>query len=179
MGPTIETARLVLRRWHADDRPIMHAINTDAAVVEFLGPALTSEQSDAGLDRQERSFDSRGFGLWCAQVKGGPACIGFVGLWAPDFDAPFMPCVEIGWRLASDQWGRGYAPEGATAVLAFAFDVLELDEVVSFTTVANVRSRRVMEKIGLVRDPAADFEHPNVATGDPLRPHVLYRGRRP
>ena len=179
MGPTIETERLRLRRWLADDRPVMHAINTDPAVLEFLGPALTREQSDAGLDRQERSFDERGFGLWCVEVKDGPACIGFVGLWAPDFEAPFMPCVEIGWRLASDQWGRGYAPEGAAAVLAFAFDVLGLDEVVSFTTVANAKSRRVMEKIGLVRDPAADFEHPNVPEGDPLRPHVLYRGRRP
>ena len=142
MGPTIETARLVLRRWHADDRPVMHAINTDAAVVEFLGPALTSEQSDAGLDRQERSFDERGFGLWCVEVKGGPACIGFVGLWAPDFDAPFTPCVEIGWRLARPHWGHGYATEAAKQVLRIAFGSLKLPELIATTAVGNLRSSK-------------------------------------
>lgn len=175
----IVTDRLVLRRWRDDDGPLMYAINTDPAVMEYLGPPLTREASDALLDRSNTAIDERGFGLFCVEVVGGPACIGFLGLAVPRFEAPFTPCVEIGWRLASDQWGRGYAPEGARAVLAYAFDGLGLDEVVSFTTVANAKSRRVMEKIGLTRDAADDFDHPNLAPGDPLRPHVLYRGRRP
>jgi RimJ/RimL family protein N-acetyltransferase len=94
------------------------------------------------------------------------------------FNAHFTPAAEIGWRLARGQWGKGYATEGARAALAFGFDKLGLDEIVSFTAVINLRSQRVMERIGMTHDPADDFDHPRVAPGDPLRPHVLYRLRR-
>jgi ribosomal-protein-alanine N-acetyltransferase len=112
-------------------------------------------------------------------VSGEDEFVGFVGLNQPGFDAAFTPCVEIGWRLARHAWGRGFATEGATAVLQLAFDALGLDEVVSFTTEANDRSRRVMERIGLTRDPADDFDHPRLPEGHPLRRHVLYRAQRP
>jgi ribosomal-protein-alanine N-acetyltransferase len=108
-------------------------------------------------------------------VVGGAPFIGMVGLADPDFEARFMPAVEIGWRLAADHWGRGYATEAARAVLAFGFERLALPQIVSFTTVANVRSRRVMEKIGMRRSPDDDFLHPKIAEGHPQRPHVLYR----
>ena len=178
-GPVLETERLVLRRWRPADCDVMAAINTDPAVMAFLGPPLTRAQSDAGIDRIEQSFDERGFGLWAVDLKGPSRCIGFLGLSVPRFDTHFTPCVEIGWRLDRACWGLGYAPEGARAVLAFAFDELGLDEVVSFTTSGNDKSRRVMDKIGLTHDPADDFDHPNLPEGNPLRPHVLYRGRRP
>lgn len=179
-GPELVTERLRLRRWRDADREPFAAINADPLVMATLGPLMTREQSDAMLDRIEAQFEQRGFGLWCVDITGAPGrCAGYVGLAVPRFDAPFMPCVEIGWRIASAYWGLGYAPEAARAVLAFAWDELGLDEIVSFTAASNTKSRRVMDKIGLVRDPDGDFEHPNVPMGDRLRPHVLYRGRRP
>jgi RimJ/RimL family protein N-acetyltransferase len=112
---------------------------------------------------------------WAVEVPGGAEFIGFVGLLEPSFDEAFTPCVEIGWRLAAPSWGRGYAPEAARAALAHGFDRLGLDEIVSFTVPANANSRRVMEKLGMRHDPADDFDHPNLAEGDPMRRHVLYR----
>jgi RimJ/RimL family protein N-acetyltransferase len=112
-------------------------------------------------------------------VPGQEEFIGFIGLAVPRFDAPFTPCVEVGWRLSKTAWGHGYATEGATEAVRFAFDELGLDEVLSFTTVRNAKSRRVMEKLGMTRDPADDFDHPTVAPDSPVRRHVLYRARRP
>lgn len=179
-GPELVTERLRLRRWRAADREPFAALNADPEVMATLGPLLTRAQSDALIDRIEAGFEARGFGLWCVDVTGMPwRCVGFVGLSVPGFEAPFTPCVEIGWRIASAYWGLGFAPEAARAVLAHAWGPLSLDEVVSFTAASNTKSRRVMEKIGLTYDATADFDHPNVAVGDPLRPHVLYRGRRP
>ena len=120
-----------------------------------------------------------GFGLWALEIPGVAPFAGFVGLSVPGFTAPFTPCVEIGWRLAAAHWGRGYATEAARAVLAHAWDVVGLDEVVSFTTAGNDRSRAVMTRIGMRHDPAADFDHPRLVAGHPLRPHVLYRIERP
>jgi RimJ/RimL family protein N-acetyltransferase len=180
LGPALATERLRLRRWRDADREPFAAMNADPLVMATLGPLLSRDQSDALLDRIEAHFEERGFGLWCVDAVGVPGrCIGFVGLSVPRFEAPFLPAVEIGWRIASAFWGLGYAPEAARAVLAFAWDALGLDEVVSFTAAINSKSRRVMDKVGLVRDPDGDFEHPDVPAGDPLRPHVLYRGRRP
>ena len=167
MIPEIRTERVLLRGWTDTDRPAYAAINADLAVREFLGPPLSRAEADAEIDRFMARWDERGFGLWCVELDG--MCIGFTGL----ADPGFMPAVEVGWRLASGQWGHGYAPEAARAALAFGFGELDLDEIVSFTVVRNLKSRRVMEKLGMVHDSTADFDHPRAA-GD-LRRHVLYR----
>jgi len=171
----LSTARLRLRRWSRADRVPFAAINQDPHVIEFLPGPLSREQSDAMVDRIEAGFEERGFGFWAVEVVDVASFIGFVGLSVPSFDAPFMPAVEVGWRLDHAYWGRGYATEAAQASLRFGFDVLGLSEIVSFTTENNVRSRRVMERIGMTRDPADDFEHPGLAADSPLRRHVLYR----
>ena len=167
MIPTVRTERLLLRGWTADDRPAYAAINADPLVMEFLGPPMTRAQSDAHVEHMLTHWAERGYGLWCVDVDG--ECIGFTGLSTPGF----MPGVEVGWRLASDRWGQGLATEAARAALAFGFGELGLGEIVSFTTVRNVRSRRVMEKLGMTYDPTADFEHPRAVPA--LRPHVLHR----
>ncbi len=168
-GPTLRTERLVLRRWRDDDRDAFHDLNRDPAVMATIGPVMDRAASDAFLDRIEGGFDEHGFGLWCVDLDG--VAIGFTGLSVPWF----RDGVEIGWRLRSERWGGGYATEAACEVLRFAFDTAGLDEVISFTAATNGRSRAVMERIGLRYDPAADFDHPSVPEGNPLRPHVLYR----
>ncbi len=140
----------------------------------FPGP-LRREESDDLVDRVDAGFDARGWGLWAVEVAGTAPFIGFVGLNPATFDAPFTPAVEVGWRLAREHWGRGYATEGARAALAFGFEDLALDEIVSFTTHGNTRSRHVMERLGMQHDPADDFDNPNAPEGNPLRAHVLYR----
>lgn len=170
----IRTDRLLLRRWRPEDREPFAALNADPRVTEFLG-ALSREESDALAARIEAGFEQRGYGSWAVEVRGGAAFAGFVGLSVPRFEAHFAPCVEIGWRLAAQHWGHGYATEGARAALAFGFGTLGLEEIVAFTAPRNVRSRRVMEKIGMTYDPADDFDHPLLPEGHPLRRHVLYR----
>jgi RimJ/RimL family protein N-acetyltransferase len=139
---------------------------------------LTRAESDAWALGAQALIAARGWGLWAVEVDRGAPFIGFVGLAQPRFDAHFTPAVEVGWRLAREHWGSGYATEAARAAISFAFDELGLDEIVSFTPVANDRSRRVMERLGMTHDPADDFDHPRLAHGDPLRRHVLYRLRR-
>jgi RimJ/RimL family protein N-acetyltransferase len=175
----LRTDRLLLRRWLRDDHEPFARLNADPRVMEFFPGVLSREESDAMVDRIEAHFDKHGFGLWAVEVPGVTRFAGFVGLAVPRFEAPFTPCIEVGWRLGADHWGRGYAPEGARAALAFAFGPLGVEEVFSFTVPANVRSRRVMEKIGMTHSPADDFDHPLLAEGHPLRRHVLYRLRRP
>lgn len=138
--------------------------------------ALSQPESDRLAAYIREHFTRHGFGLWAVEIKGIAPFAGFIGLAVPRFEAHFTPCVEIGWRLAADHWGNSYAPEGARAALAFGFK--SLDEIVSFTVPENVASRRVMEKIGMTRDPNEDFDHPSLPEGDPLRRHVLYRLRR-
>jgi len=147
-------------------------------VMEFFPAILTPEKTDELIDRIEQHFDRHGFGIYAAELIETRKFIGFIGLNTPGFNAPFMPAVEIGWRLAHAYWGQGLATEGARAVVQHAFHTLRLSSLVSFTTAANLRSRGVMEKIGMVHDRAADFEHPDLAAGHPLRPHVLYRINR-
>ena len=171
----IQTERLLLRRWREGDREPFAALNADPRVVEFLPGPLTREESNQRAERIEAHFAEHGFGLWAVEVRAGAPFIGFVGLAVPKFEAAFTPCVEIGWRLAAEHWGRGYATEGARAALAFGFEQLRLTEIVSYTVPANARSRRVMEKIGMTRNPAEDFDHPLLPAGHPLRRHVLYR----
>lgn len=181
MAPSSElhTARLRLGRWSPADRQPFAALNADPGVMEHFPAPLSREQSDARAAAIEAHFAEYGFGLWAAEVVGVISFAGFVGLWVPRFEAHFTPCVEVGWRLAADYWGLGYATEGARAVLAFAFDRLVLEEVVSFTVPGNLRSRRVMERIGMALDPSGDFDHPAIPVGHPLRRHVLYRVARP
>ena len=147
--------------------------------MEWFPSVLSREESDAAAARIRTELAERGFGLWAVEAPGAAPFVGFTGLSAPRFEARFTPCVELGWRLARAHWGRGYAPEAARAAPAFGFERLGLREVVSFTATGNARSRRVMEKLGMTRDPADDFEHPSLPPGHPLRRHVLYRIRPP
>lgn len=168
----LRTDRLLLRQWRDEDREPFAALNADPIVMEHFPSTMTRRESDAFVDFNIATIAERGWGLWAVEADG--AFIGFVGLNVPRFEAHFTPAVEIGWRLARGAWGHGYATEAARAVLAFAFGELGLEEVVSFTTVENRRSRRVMERIGMTYDPDGDFDHPNV-TVERVRPHVLYR----
>ena len=146
--------------------------------MEFMPALLTRSESDLLVERINEHFRDHGFGLYAAELREDRTFIGYVGLAVPSFEARFTPCVEVGWRLAANHWGRGLATEGARAVVKHAFGELGLDEIVSFTVPANVRSRRVMEKIGMTHDASEDFDHPNLPVGHPLRRHVLYRLRR-
>lgn len=174
MVAALRTERLTLRRWREADRAAFHALNSDPNVMATIGPVMGRAESDAFFNRIEARFDEHGFGLWCVERSG--EVIGFTGFMVPWF----RDGVEIGWRIRSEHWGNGYAPEAARACLDHGFTAvgaggLGFDEVISFTAATNLRSRRVMEKLGLRRDPDGDFEHPGVPVGDPLRPHVLYR----
>ncbi|MGC2333496.1 MAG: GNAT family N-acetyltransferase [Candidatus Acidiferrales bacterium] len=171
----LETPRLLLRRWRDSDREPFAALNSDPRVMQFFPVLLSRAESGRLVDRIEAHFEKHGFGLFAAELRSERTFIGFVGLSIPDFEAPFMPCVEIGWRLAAAYWNQGLATEGAQAVLAYACDSLHLGEIVSFTTITNLPSRRVMQKIGMTRAPEDDFDHPRLPEGHPLRRHVLYR----
>jgi RimJ/RimL family protein N-acetyltransferase len=173
------TPRLLLRRWRESDRAAFAAMNADPRVMEFFPSILSREESDRAVtERIYAHFERYGFGLCAAELRETGAFTGFIGLAVPAFKAHFTPCVEIGWRLAAEYWGRGLATEGAREMVRYAFDVLALDELVSMTVPGNIRSRRVMEKLGMTRDPADDFDNPNIPEGHPLRRHVLYRLRR-
>jgi ribosomal-protein-alanine N-acetyltransferase len=174
-GPTLRTPRLTLRRWRSDDLAPFAELNADPEVMEHLLSVLTREESDAFVTRIEAEFDECGFGLWAVEVADGAPFIGYVGLHRAPFEASFTPAVEVGWRLAREHWGHGYATEAARAAVRYGLEEAGLDEIVSFTTPANVRSWKVMERLGMTRDPRSDFEHPNVPIGHHLRPHVLYR----
>jgi ribosomal-protein-alanine N-acetyltransferase len=177
-GPILTTARLRLRQWREEDLAPFAALNADPQVMEFFPKVLTRAESDAVAGRIRDHFARHGFGLWAVEAPGAADFVGFVGLAVPSFEAHFTPCVEIGWRLGREHWGHGYATEAASAALAFGFGARALDEIVAFTVPANIASRRVMGRLGMRRLPADDFEHPAIAEGHPLRPHVLYRLRR-
>jgi RimJ/RimL family protein N-acetyltransferase len=172
----IHTDRLLLRRWRDSDRDPFAALNADPVVTEYLLGPVTRDRSDAFVERIEAHWDQSGWGLWAVEVPGVAAFIGYIGLWPAD-DVIGRPAVEVGWRLARRHWGHGYATEGAGHALRYGFVTLGLGEIVSFTVPQNERSRRVMERIGLVRDQSGDFDHPRVdpdAFPDMVR-HVLYR----
>jgi RimJ/RimL family protein N-acetyltransferase len=173
--PVVETKRLLLRGWTDADREPYAALNADPEVRRHFPSTLTTAQSDAEIDRMIDLWETRGFCFWAVEVAGQSGCIGMLGLSSPLWTAPFTPCIEIGWRLARSAWGQGLAPEGARAALRWGFDTLHTEEIVSFTTVSNLPSQRVMEKIGMVRDVAGDFEHPAVRADSPMLRHVLYR----
>jgi RimJ/RimL family protein N-acetyltransferase len=179
MTPELLTDRLRLRAWLPTDRAPFAALNADPRVMEHFVTTLSRERSDALAIEFEEAFDWQGFGFWAVEVPGVTAFAGFIGFEVPAFQTHFTPCVEIGWRLSADYWNRGYATEGARAALRFGFDTLQLAEIVATTVPRNVRSRRVMEKLGMLRNPADDFDHPLVPDGHPLRRHVLYRLSNP
>lgn len=172
----LRTPRLVLRQWRAADRDPWAALCADPRVMAHFPSTLEREESDRWFAVNRDHIAEHGWGLWAVEVADVAPFIGFVGLAEPGFDADFTPCVEIGWRLAAEHWGRGYAPEAARAALAFAFDELRLDEVVSFTSVGNANSRRVMEKIGMSFE--REFDHPRLR-GHRLERHALYRVAAP
>jgi len=171
----LRTERLILRGPREADREPFARLNADSRVMEFFPSALSREESDALLDRIKAHFEQYGFSWCAAELRESGEFIGFVGLVVPRFEAAFTPCVEIGWRLAAEFWGLGLATEGARAVVEYAFEELGLKELVSFTTAANMRSRRVMEKLGMTHDAGDDFDHPTLPEGHLQRRHVLYR----
>jgi RimJ/RimL family protein N-acetyltransferase len=171
----IRTDRLVLRRWRDPDREPFAAMNADPAVMEHMQGLMFRERSDAFIDRIEAHWDARGWGLWAVEVPGVAPLVGYVGLWPADY-VTGAPMVEVGWRLLREHWGHGYVTEAAREALRFGFEEVGLQEIVSFTVPQNARSWRVMERIGLNRDPSRDFDHPNVdaAAYPALVRHVFY-----
>jgi RimJ/RimL family protein N-acetyltransferase len=176
---TLTTERLRLRPWRPEDLPHFAALNADARVMEHFPRILTAEESDRQAAAVTEHIGRHGFGFWALEATGVADFIGFVGLSVPTFEAHFTPCVEIGWRLAFDHWRHGYATEAARAALDCGFRRLGLEEIVAFTVPANRRSIAVMQRLGMTRSPAEDFDHPRLPPGHPLRRHVLYRLRRP
>ncbi|HVH87836.1 MAG TPA: GNAT family N-acetyltransferase [Terriglobales bacterium] len=174
----ITTPRLLLRPWRDSDRAPFAEMCADPEVMEFFPGCLTQKESDNAVDQIEAHQREHGFCLFAAELLGKHHFIGFIGLQHVPFETSFTPAVEIGWRLARSYWNRGLATEGALAVLNYAFKSLGLLEIVSFTVPGNIRSRRVMEKIGMHRDVSGDFDHPRLPPDHPLRRHVLYRASR-
>lgn len=169
------TSRLILRRWQESDREPFARLNADPEVMKHFPSVLDRAGSDRLADRIEAHFVEHGFGPWAVEVQDGAKFIGFVGLAHVGFSAHFTPAVEILWRIVPDAWGHGYATEGARAACRVAFDVLGLSEIVSFAVATNAPSRAVMSRLSMTHRARDDFDHPNLAEGDPLRRHVLYR----
>ncbi|GAA2887306.1 GNAT family N-acetyltransferase [Streptosporangium fragile] len=174
----ILTDRLVMRRWREADREPFAAMNADPEVMEYFPAPLTRAESDALVDQLESEFERYGYGRWALEVRATGEFAGFTGLAWKTFEARFTPALEVGWRLPRSAWGHGYATEAARAALEYGFGPAGQEEIISMTAVGNLRSRAVMERLGMTRDPADDFDHPQVAEGSPLRRHVLYRVRR-
>jgi ribosomal-protein-alanine N-acetyltransferase len=174
-SPELRTERLLLRRWRAEDRAPFADLNADPRVMEFFPKALSRAESDAMVERIEARFDELGYGLWAVEVPGVAPFVGFVGLALQGPEYPFGPAVEVGWRLAHASWGLGYATEGAHAVLRCGTDTFGITEFVSMTAKLNLRSQRVMRRLGMTHHARDDFEHPNLPIGHALRPHVLFR----
>jgi RimJ/RimL family protein N-acetyltransferase len=171
----LQTDRLLLRSWTSSDVDALAALSADPETMRYFDALPGREQIELLVDRQQAALAAGEPGLFAVETRHDGRFIGFVGLAVPRFEADFQPCVEIGWRLAREAWGHGYATEAAEAVLRHAFETLGLTAVVSFTAVVNQPSRAVMRRLGMRRDPDGDFEHPSVAPGHPIRPHVLYR----
>lgn len=176
----LTTKRLILRTWKPSDIPLMTAINSDPLVMEYFPAIQDITATEALIDHINQHYEKFGYAAYAVEIKDTHEFIGFVGLNQPPFEIPNfkpngLPIVEIGWRLSSNHWGQGYATEAAKTVLDYAFTELNLNEVISFTVVANTKSRRVMEKIGLHHSAKDNFNHPTLDASSPLRKHVLYR----
>lgn len=175
MATIIKTERLILRTWQVEDSDAYFQINQDPKVLEFLRGPLTRVKIQDFIRYVRCHDEQHGYTTWATEHKQTGALMGFIGLNTVDWRAHFTPAVEIGWRLGSEYWGKGYATEGAKAALNYAFKCCNLQEIVAFTVPANIRSIRVMEKIGLKRDIYGDFAHPKLPKDHPLSKHVLYR----
>lgn len=171
----LHTDRLILRHWLPEDRAPFASLNDDPAVMEHFPNHLTRAQSDAMVERITTFLDEHGWGLWAVEVRATGEFIGFTGLSVPRFEEHFTPCVEVGWRLARSSWGQGYATEAARASVAHGFGPVGLDEIVAMVVPDNARSQGVMRKLGMTRDEGADFDHPLIPEGSPVRRHRLYR----
>lgn len=171
----LQTERLLLRRWKESDLAPFSQMNADPIVMKHFPKKLTPDETKALIEKIENRFEQESLGLWAVELLSNQTFIGFVGLWRPTFDAHFTPCVEIGWRIAKEYWGQGYAPEAARAVLKDGFERIGLDEIVAMTALPNANSMRVMEKIAMTFDPQDNFMHPLVEDGHRLKEHVLYR----
>lgn len=169
------TARLTLRRWSEADLTSFARLNADTSVMEFMPRVLERSESDALVVQFEAHFAAHGFGPWAIELSESASLLGVVGLSRPTFTAGFTPCVELSYRLSRESWGHGYATEAAREVCRIGFDDFGLSEIVAFTVPFNLRSRRVMERLGMRHDHGADFDHPRLPEGHPLRRHVLYR----
>ncbi|MBU9819609.1 MULTISPECIES: GNAT family N-acetyltransferase [Rahnella] len=174
----IVTPRLTLRQWRDSDAGPFAEMNADPRVMEFFPSTMTREKSDEMLARCRDLIAVRGWGIWAVELRDTGEFIGFVGLHTPGYDLPFTPCVEIGWRLRADVWGKGYCSEAARAALNAGFEQLGLDEIVAFTALPNARSQAVMKKMGMTCDISENFNHPAVEKGNWLEEHCLYRLRR-
>jgi RimJ/RimL family protein N-acetyltransferase len=169
----VKMEQISLRQWRDSDLDPYSAMNADPEVMRYFPSTWNREQSEASLKRQRSLIAERGWGLWALDVDG--VFAGFTGLAIPSFQAPFMPCVEVGWRLRREFWGKDIAYRGALQALDYGFKILKLSEIVSFTAVVNAPSRRLMERLGFIHDTPNDFDHPSISEGHELRPHVLYR----
>ncbi len=178
VASTIETARLALRPWRDADVEPWVSMGEDPRVMEFFASPPTREQSLRSAARLRAGLERDGYGWWVAEHKEDRAFAGVIVLIDVPFEAHFTPAMEIGWRLMPAYWGRGLATEGARAALSFAFGTLGRSEVVAMTARINVRSQRVMQRLGMTYDPADDFLHPLVETGHRIQLHVLYRAKR-
>ena len=175
----IETERLILAEWRDDHRDAIAAINGDPVVMRFFVAPMSRTESDAQVDRQILAQAEHGFCFWAVERKADGVLLGLAGLKTGAPDTPIADDLEIGWRLGRHGWGRGYASEAARAALAQGFADPAVARIAAITTGDNLKSRAVMERIGMVRDPGADFEHPAVPVGNSVRPHVTYFIRRP
>lgn len=175
----LHTRRCVLRPWKDSDLAPWCEMNADIEVRRYFPSVCSDEQARGEAERCRDAIAQRGWGMWALEVPGAFAFSGFVGLAVPHYDAPWIPAVEIGWRLPRAAWGQGFATEAAQAALDFGFARLGLREIVAITVPSNAPSRRVMDRLGMVRDDAGDFDHPRIEAGHPLQRHVLYRKRRP
>lgn len=169
------TQRLVLRPLRDSDRAWFASMNGDPRVMRHFPSTLRRGQSDALLDDVRTLYTTHGFGPWALVLPQSEIGIGAAGLNVADFASHFTPCVEVVWRLTAEHWGHGYALEAARAALYNAFVHLELKQVVAFTTVENLPSRRVMQQLGMQHDASEDFDHSSLPQGHPQRRHVLYR----
>ncbi len=178
-APTLSTKRLLLRQWEESDLPLFAKMNADSRVMEWFPSTLSKEESNTLAEKIQHELQEKEYGLWAVEVVGIAPFIGFVGLHYHDYSAPFTPCIEIGWRLAYEHWGKGYAYEAASRVLDYAFNTLKLKEIVSFTTPENTRSWGLMKKLGMTHNPKDDFYHPKLPKDHPFSFHVLYKLKHP
>jgi RimJ/RimL family protein N-acetyltransferase len=178
----LTSPRIRLRQWTEADCAPFAALNADPVVMKHFPATLTRAQSDAAVERFAASIDRNGWGFWAADdlTGGEPRFAGFVGINIPQAaDLPFQPCVEVGWRLARPFWGKGLASEGARLSLRVGFELLGLEEIVAMTQLRNLRSRAVMDRLGMQEAIGEEFEHPAVPVGSHARAMCLYRLKRP